>query len=104
MIHTIELPPWVEERAARQAQQNNMALNEYLADQIRAAVTTLDVPRKTEATTSDRQGAADAPDERAERVTRFLKWAGSQDRNTPLLSDEAISREAIYGDAAGDAA
>ena len=29
---------------------------------------------------------------------RFRAWAGSHDPNTPVLSDEAMSRESIYPD------
>ena len=31
-----------------------------------------------------------------EWARRFQEWAESHDRTTPLLSDEAISRESIY--------
>ena len=33
-----------------------------------------------------------------EWARRFHEWAESHDRTTPLLSDEAISRESIYTD------
>jgi argininosuccinate lyase len=33
-----------------------------------------------------------------EWARRFHAWAESHDRTTPLLSDEAISRETIYPD------
>ena len=33
-----------------------------------------------------------------EWARRFHEWAESHDRSTPLLSDEAISRESIYSD------
>lgn len=33
-----------------------------------------------------------------ERARTFRKWAQSHNRNTPILSDYAISRESIYGD------
>jgi hypothetical protein len=32
----------------------------------------------------------------AEKVAFFRQWIAGLDRNTPLLSDEAISRESIY--------
>ena len=32
------------------------------------------------------------------RAKAFRKWAGSHSRTTPLLSDEAISRENLYGE------
>lgn len=32
----------------------------------------------------------------AERASAFQTWAESQPHNTPVLSDEAISRETIY--------
>jgi hypothetical protein len=33
-----------------------------------------------------------------EWACRFHEWAESHDRTTPLLSDEALSRESIYPD------
>jgi len=33
-----------------------------------------------------------------EWARKFHEWAESHDRTTPLLSDEAISRESIYPD------
>jgi hypothetical protein len=33
-----------------------------------------------------------------EWARRFHEWAESRDRTTPLLSDEAMSRESIYPD------
>ena len=35
---------------------------------------------------------------RMERASAFRTWAESHRRDTPLLSDEAISRESIYFD------
>ena len=32
----------------------------------------------------------------AERAARFRRWAQSHDRETPLLTDEAVSRAAMY--------
>lgn len=34
----------------------------------------------------------------AERAAAFRSWAESHPRTTPILSDEAISRETIYSD------
>jgi predicted nucleic acid-binding protein len=34
----------------------------------------------------------------AERAAAFRSWAASHPRNTPVLSDQAISRETIYSD------
>ena len=33
-----------------------------------------------------------------ERARAFREWASSHDRNTPLLSDYAVSRESMYDD------
>lgn len=33
-----------------------------------------------------------------EKAKAFRKWAESHSQDTPILSDEAISRETIYGD------
>lgn len=38
------------------------------------------------------------PLSREERTQRFQQWAASNPHNTPLLSDEAISRATIYGE------
>ncbi len=34
----------------------------------------------------------------AERVAAFRAYVASRDPNTPVLSDEAISRESMYGE------
>jgi hypothetical protein len=34
----------------------------------------------------------------AERAAAYRSWAASHPRNTPVLSDQAISRETIYSD------
>ncbi len=34
----------------------------------------------------------------SERARAFREWAASHDRNTPLLSDYAVSRESMYDD------
>ena len=46
--------------------------------------------------TAQGQGATFATPE--ERARAFRQWAESHSKDTPLLSDEAISRESIYGD------
>ena len=33
-----------------------------------------------------------------EKAQAFREWAESHSQNTPILSDEAISRETIYGE------
>ena len=53
------------------------------------------LPEETNGTVQ-RQGAAFATPE--ERARAFRQWAESHSKDTPLLSDEAISRESIYGD------
>jgi hypothetical protein len=34
----------------------------------------------------------------SERAKAFLEWSLSHSHNSPILSDEAISRESIYGE------
>lgn len=43
----------------------------------------------------EREGAI--ADIRAARIQQFHQWAESNDHNSPLLTDEAISRDTIYG-------
>ena len=42
--------------------------------------------------------ASARPIDAEEWMRKFRSWASSHSTSTPLLSDEAISRESIYGD------
>jgi len=81
MSVTIQLPPDIEADLAAQARAQGLDLPQYVERVLREQV-------------QPRAGAALSPAERAEawrQSTRGLP-------HTPPLSDEAISRESIYGD------
>jgi len=84
MTRLIELPQEVEEIAAAHAQRNGISLEEYLPEIITNALT-----QRREA----------EPENRAARIQRFRQWAESNAHDTPHLSDEQISRGAMYTDA-----
>jgi hypothetical protein len=44
------------------------------------------------------RSASGKPASAEEWMRKFRAWAGSHSTATPLLSDEAISRESIYGE------
>jgi hypothetical protein len=82
---TIEIP---EDRAARfkeQAQARGMRVDQWLLElaEQNAPAKSISHLQKTD------------PQEWARQ---FHEWAESHDRTTPLLSDEAVSRESIYSD------
>ena len=82
MTLTLTLTPDKETRLAEQARRAGLSLDEYvqrLVDQT-AEETTPPPPRLS-------------PEE---RIARLVAWAESHGTDTPLLTDEAISREAIY--------
>jgi hypothetical protein len=56
------------------------------------------VRRMIERQLSNQEGgqSVGAPITPEERARAFRAWAESHDRNTPLLTEEAISRESIY--------
>jgi hypothetical protein len=82
---TIEIP---DDRAARfqiQAQARGLTVDQWLlelADQNAPSVSIAHLQK-----TNPKEWAR-----------QFHEWAESHDRTTPLLSDEAISRESIYPD------
>lgn len=85
MTLTLELSPEREAALKAQAQARGMSVEEWLlqlADQI-APPTSIAHLQKTNP---------------KEWMRQFRAWAESHDRTTPLLSDEAVSRESIYPD------
>jgi len=85
MTLTLELSP---ERAAAlkaQAQARGMSIEQWL----------LDLAEQLAPSTSIAHLQKTNPKEWARQ---FHEWAESHDRTTPLLSDDAISRESIYPD------
>jgi hypothetical protein len=81
MTVTIQLPPDIEADLVAQAQAQGLDLAQYVEHVLREQV-------------PPRQGEALPPAERAEA------WRQSTHGlpHTPPLSDDAISRESIYGD------
>ena len=82
---TIEIP---EDRAARfqkHAQSRGLTVDQWM----------LELAEQNAPTASIAHLQNTDPQEWARQ---FHEWAESHDRTTPLLSDEAISRESIYPD------
>jgi hypothetical protein len=79
MTVTLKLKPEVEAGLLTQAQASGMTLEDYLLSLVEGAVRP-----KAQANSSTEQRAA-----------AFEAWAAGH-RSTPLLSDYAISREAIF--------
>jgi len=82
---TIDLPPDKEAAFKAQAQAQGLTLEQWLVRIAEQHVPPASVAhlQKTD------------PEEWARR---FHEWAESHDRTTPLLSDEAVSRDSIYPD------
>jgi hypothetical protein len=86
MTLTIELPPELERRLAEEAARHGQAPAEF----VRAVV------EEKLAVAPHTSGAKLANPQ--ERARAFREWAESHSRDTPLLSEEAIRRESIYGE------
>lgn len=85
MTVTLELSPEQEAALKSQAQSRGISVQELLqevAEQIAPSSTNSHLQMENP----------------AEWARQFHEWAESHDRTTPLLSDEAISREEIYRD------
>jgi hypothetical protein len=85
MTLTLELSPEREAALKVQAQARGMSVEQWL----------LDLTEQLAPSTSIAHLQKTNPEEWARQ---FHEWAESHDRTTPLLSDEAISRESIYPD------
>lgn len=81
MSVTVELPPEIEASYAARAAAEGVPLPEYLQHFLEERAPT----------------PAKQPLSPAERADRWRRTAGRLP-NTPLLSDEAISRESFYAD------
>jgi hypothetical protein len=79
MTVTLKLKPEIEAGLLAQAKANGMTLEEYLLSLVEASVFS-----GKQALTSE------------ERASAFEAWSTSH-RATPPLSDDAVSREAMYG-------
>jgi hypothetical protein len=82
MSITINLKPEVEAGLLQRAAALGMTIEEYVASIVGPAV----IPEDKSGLTGE------------EKAEAFRKWAGSHSRDTPLLSDYAVSRESMYDD------
>ncbi len=80
MTVTLKLKPEVEAGLLTQAQASGMTLEEYLLSMVEGAV----LLKAHENSSAE------------ERAAAFEAWSAGH-RPTPLLSDYAVSREAMYG-------
>jgi hypothetical protein len=81
---TLTIPPEIEAKARQQAFLAGVSIEDWLQHAVERYVSP---PRSLQDEVS------------AEELVRpFREWAQSHDRTTPLLSDDAISRESIYPD------
>lgn len=86
---SLSLPPELETRIQQQAVRAGVSTETWLQQQV--------FRQELEDYTPPPVSLQDElPPE--EWVRQFQAWAESHDRTTPLLSDEAISRENIYPD------
>ena len=87
MTVRIELPPEKEAVLKAQAQARGLTIDQWLLrlaeQQIQPEPTSIAHLQKTDP---------------KEWARQFRAWAESHDPNTPVLSDEAMSRESIYPD------
>jgi hypothetical protein len=84
---TIQLKPEQEQVIGRAIQ----------AGLIRAADDVLDLGVETIRQRLEERGAAGEPMDAKQWSREFHAWVQSHSTTTPLLSDEAISRDSIYG-------
>lgn len=82
MTITLEIAPETEGWITKEAKRLGVSVQEY-ARQALEQTSTVEIDRTRL-----------SPQQRAEL---FLQWAGSHRRDTPLLTDQEISREALYG-------
>ena len=78
----INLKPEVEAGLLKRAAASGMTVEDYVQSIVGPAV----LPEDKSGLTGEQKAEA------------FRKWADSQSRDTPLLSDYAVSRESVYDD------
>jgi hypothetical protein len=86
MTLTIELPPEKEAAFKAEAQARGISVEQWLVE-----VAEQHVPPPGSIAHLQRTNPK-------EWMRQFRAWAESHDRTTPLLSDDAISRDSIYPD------
>ena len=78
----LEVQPDVASKIAAQARERGVSVDAYLRSLI-----------------EEKDAAESRPDlSPPEKVRLLREWAASHSLDTPLLSDEAISRESLYGE------
>jgi hypothetical protein len=90
MAITLELSPETESLLVAQANAQGISVQELLKN----AIELLLVTSSTESNVPSQFN----PDATEEWIQAFTDWANSHSSDTPLLSDEAVSRESIYRD------
>jgi hypothetical protein len=85
---TLTLPPEIEARIKQQAFREGMSMEGWLQHVVERELEQYATP----------SGSLQDEVSPEEWVRQFRAWAQSHDRTTPLLSDDAISRESIYPD------
>ena len=83
---TVEIPEALAERFQQMARARGLSVDRWLlalAEQSSSTVESIAHLQRTNP---------------KEWMRQFRAWAESHDRSTPLLSDEAVSREGIYPD------
>lgn len=88
MTLILTLTPEKQTRLTAQAHRVGLSLDEYVQRMLDQAAETPAPDLTAESPTPNL-----TPEE---RIARFEAWADSHGTDTPLLSDEAISRAAIY--------
>ena len=85
MTVTLNLPPEKEAAFKAQAQARGLSLEQWMLEAADQQVPPVSIARLQK--TDPREWAR-----------QFDAWVNSHDPNTPVLSDEAMSRESIYPD------
>ena len=83
MPTSLEVEPEVASKIAARARERGVSVDVYLRELIEEKATTIE------------QANGLSP---KEKVKLLREWASSHSLNTPLLSEEAISRDSIYGE------
>jgi len=83
MLTMLEVEPEVASKIQARARKRGVSVDVYLRELI-----------DEKGTESERSNGLSSQ----ERVALLRQWASGHGTNTPVLSDEAISRESIYGD------
>ena len=83
MLTMLEVEPEVASKIQARARKRGVSVDVYLRELI-----------DEKGTESERSNGPSSQ----ERVALLRQWASGHGTDTPVLSDEAISRESIYGD------